>query len=187
MHRRELVDALVEVDDVDFRDVAAHPHLLDRPHLAVAGLHGRRAFGAQLDLDGAPGAGAHVGRQVEDERFAAAGAGVGVGERLRHHVRRRRESGRERVAAFDRREGRPARAAREGKRQECGSREGEDRRRRAHGSAVPSPEDVRRTQGQETTFEICQYSSSIGAWRPKIVTSTRTRPLSLRTSSTVPS
>ncbi len=34
---------------------------------------------------------------------------------------------------------------------------------------------------------ICQYSSSIGACRPKMVTSTRTRPLSGSTSSTVPS
>ena len=187
MHRRELIDALVEVDDVDFRDVAAQAHLLDRPHGKIAGLHRHAGFGAKLDLDGAPRSGTHIGRQVEDERFAAAGAGMGVGERPRHHVGRRREAGRERIAPFDRREGRPARAARERKRQECGGREGEDRRRRVHGSAVPSPEDVRRTQGQETTFEICQYSSSIGAWRPKIVTSTRTRPLSLRTSSTVPS
>ena len=38
-----------------------------------------------------------------------------------------------------------------------------------------------------SAFWICQYSSSIGAWRPKMVTNTRTKPLSGRTSSTVPS
>ena len=38
-----------------------------------------------------------------------------------------------------------------------------------------------------TPLRTCQYSSSIGAWRPKMVTSTRTRPFSGRTSSISPS